>query len=473
MHSVEASAAREFSAATRALCLGAFLAPAVLAIARCARHASSGADVAASAVLAAVAGLAWMVFVLLPRGRALVTALSRALLAHLGFVSLGLAALATSVVSLAAVGDTTWSAASASLELFALAAFVQALATDRRAALRRVAIVAINLALLAALDVAVRVFVLPSKSHNNLFIVHEPSLGWKLRPGASLTHSNEIFTAHETINSLGFRTAERPFEKPAGVKRIVVVGDSHSEAYTVDDDETWLVLLEAELARDFPVEVISLGVGGFSTDQELLAYLHYGRRFAPDLVILQTCANDPEFNVLDHYWRGQKPLFERHGELLFLTGVPVPDLRSSGLFSRELLQFSGLALLAETIARQAAIRRDVEAVADRDEAWRVTELLIRDLAALVRADGAAFAGFDVSTKNVDEHRRFREIFARHGVPSLDVDAIYVDEWKSYFAEGHWNAKGQRAAALALAPQVLELLRPDRATPVEASVHDRR
>jgi lysophospholipase L1-like esterase len=473
MPSVETPESRELSAATRTLCFAAFLAPAVLALARCAREALSGVDVAAATVLAAVAGLAWAAFVLLPSGRRLVVAMSRALLAHLGFVSLGLAALAACVLAFAKSDGSAWGAASSSLALFTLAAFVHALALDRRATLRRVGIVAINLALLAALDVAVRVFVLPSKSHNNLFIVHEPNLGWKLRPGASLTHSNEVFTAHETINSLGFRTAERPFAKPAGVKRIVVVGDSHSEAYTVDDDRTWLVLLEAELARDFPVEVISLGVGGFSTDQELLAYLHYGRRFAPDLVILQTCANDPEFNVLDHYWRGKKPLFERHGELLFLTGVPVPDLRSSGLFSRELLQFSGLALLAETIARQAAIRHDVEVEADRDEAWRVTELLIRDLAALVRADGAAFAGFDVSTKNVDEHRRFREIFARHGVPSLDVDAIYVDEWKSYFAEGHWNAKGQRAAAMALAPQVRELLRSDRATPVEASVHDRR
>ncbi|MCE9594581.1 MAG: hypothetical protein K8S98_10330 [Planctomycetes bacterium] len=458
---------------SRALCFGAFLAPAALAVFRAASAWLSHTDVAAPTVLAAVAGLPWTVYVFAPSGRALVLALSSALLAHVGFVTLGLAAFGACVLSLAEIGGAGWGAASASLACFALAAFVHALATNRAATLRRAALVALNVGVLIALDVAVRVFVLPSKSHNNLFIVHEPNLGWKLRPGASLTHTNEVFTAHETINSLGFRTAERPFEKPAGVKRIVVVGDSHSEAYTVDDDQTWLVLLERELARDFPVEVISLGVGGFSTDQELLAYLHYGRRFAPDLVILQTCANDPEFNVLDHYWRGKKPVFERHGELLFLTGVPVPDLHSSGLVSRDLMELSGIAMLAETIARQAAIRRDVEVEADRDEAWRVTELLVRDLAALVRADGAAFAGFDVSTKNVDEHRRFREIFARHAVPSLDVDAIYVDEWKSYFAEGHWNAKGQAAAALALAPQVRELLRADRGRPIEATVRDGR
>ncbi|MCC6407611.1 MAG: hypothetical protein IT453_10610 [Planctomycetes bacterium] len=459
------------STRTRALAVLACLAPAAFALTRFASAWRSGGDVGAPLVLAAAAGVVWVLCVLLPRGRALVGELASVLFAYVGFVVLGLAAVAAFVLAGADVGGPLVTALGSALALGSLAAYVHGLETALGATLRRTVIVGLNLLALVALDVGVRVLVLPSKSHNNLFIVHDPQLGWKLRPGASLEHTNELFTARETINSLGFRTAERPFEKPAGTKRIVVVGDSHSEAYTVDDGETWLVLLERELSRDGPVEVISLGVGGYSNDQELLAYLHYGRRFAPDLVILQTCANDPEFNVLDHYWRGKKPVFERHGDLLFLTGVPVPDVRSSGIFSRESMQLSGLAMLAETIARQAAIRRDVEVTVDSAEAWRVTELLVRDLAALVRADGAVLAGFDVSTKNVEEHRRFREIFARQGVPSLDVDAIYVDEWKSYFHEGHWNEKGQRAAALA--PEVRALLLRGPASAIEATVREAR
>lgn len=458
----------ELSPRTRRVAIAAALAPALLALASFGVTWRAGGDVAASHVLTVVFALAWSAFVCAPRGRALVCALAATIWAHVGFVGLALLAVACAVLASSDIGGGTLGGAAASALLLACGAWLRGLEVARAATWRRTALVGSCLVALVALDFGVRFFVLPSKSHNNLFIVHDPVLGWKLRPGASLEHRNELFTAHETIDSRGFRTPERPFAKPAGTRRIVVVGDSHSEAYTVDDDQTWLVQLERELAREFPVEVISLGVGGFSNDQELLAYLHYGRRFEPDLVILQTCANDPEFNVLDRYWRGKKPRFERHGELLMLTGVPVPDLRSSGLFSRELVQFSAIALLAESIARQAAIRRDVETVADHDEAWRVTELLVRDLASIVRSDGALLAGFDVSTKNVDEHRRYREIFAKHAIPSLDVDAMYVDEWKSYFHEGHWNQKGQREAGLALAPQVSALLERADVRPIEAS-----
>lgn len=458
----------ELSPRPRRVAYAAALAPAALALASFAFAWRAGGDVAAPSVFAAVLALAWIAFVLAPRGRSLVRDVVAALWTHVGFVGFLLLAGACAVLASSDVGGAAVGGSAASALLFACGAWLRGLEVARAATLRRTALVGSCLVALVALDFGVRFFVLPSKSHNNLFIVHDPVLGWKLRPGASLEHTNELFTAKETIDSRGFRTAERPFAKPAGTKRVVVVGDSHSEAYTVDDDRTWLVLLERELASEFPVEVISLGVGGFSNDQELLAYLHYGRRFEPDLVILQTCANDPEFNVLDRYWRGKKPRFERHGELLLLTGVPVPDQRSSGLFSRELVQFSALALLAESIARQAAIRRDVETVADPDEAWRVTELLVRDLASIVRSDGAVLAGFDVSTKNVEQHRRYREIFAKFAIPSLDVDSIYVDEWKSYFHEGHWNEKGQRAAALALAPQVRELLERADARPIEAS-----
>jgi hypothetical protein len=456
---------------TRALAWLAFVAPAWLAPFEVVRAWSSGADLPAANVLASAAGLAWTAWLVTRGGRELAAALADTVLVRFGFVRFSIVAAAAFVLAAADVGGTWLAALGIAFGLFALAAYVHGLEHERARTLRSTALVAVNLVALVALDVGVRVFVLPSKSHNNLFVVHDAVLGWKLRPGASVTHHEEEFTAHETIGSLGFRTADRPFAKPAGTKRVVVVGDSHSEAYTVDDDETWLVLLERELSREGPVEVISLGVGGFSTDQELLAYLYWGRRFEPDLVILQTCANDPEFNVLDHYWRGKKPRFERHGELLVLTGVPVPDLRSSGVVPRELVELSGLALLVETIARQAALRHDVEDVADPVESWRVTELLVRDLAALVRADGAQIAGFDVSTKNVEEHRRFREIFARHGLASLDVDSIYVDAWKSYFFEGHWNEKGQRAAALALAPQVRALLSrtPEPARPIEAAL----
>ena len=63
---------------------------------------------------------------------------------------------------------------------------------------------------------------------------------------------------------------------------MVILGDSHSEGYTVSDGEQYSEQLAQLLGEHCRVEVVSLGVGGYSTDQELLSYLRYGRRFNPD-----------------------------------------------------------------------------------------------------------------------------------------------------------------------------------------------
>src|SRR5262245_44652813 len=57
----------------------------------------------------------------------------------------------------------------------------------------------------------------------------DPLLGWSLRPGASAWEADEG-VAWSKINSHGFRDLERSPNKPRGVYRIAVVGDSGTEA---------------------------------------------------------------------------------------------------------------------------------------------------------------------------------------------------------------------------------------------------
>jgi len=334
----------------------------------------------------------------------------------------------------------------------------------RRPHLRRVLIATgICAGLLVAADFPVRWFVLPGKSHNNLFAEYDPLLGWKLSPGVSSTRKNDLYTSRESVNSLGFRTPEVPFEKPPGMRRVVLIGDSHTEGYTVNDDETYARRLEGLLGE--PYQVISLGVGGFSTDQELLTYLAWGRRFHPDVVVLQFFSNDPAMTVLDHYYRGAKPLFRRYGDRLVLTGVPVPDLRNTGLLSRSFMKRSAIALLLESMARQLAVSRDVQRVADMDEAWRVTDLLIRDLAQAVRADGARFAAFDANTRLDPEYdAHMRSILEKYRTPYLETDAAYKGDFEGYWYAGHWNQAGHAAIARVLAPQIAALLANPEASP---------
>jgi hypothetical protein len=443
----------------RAAILASFLAPSVVIVVAGTRELLAPEGAAPSAGLSLVPALFWAALMLRRGWRAMLVDLGRVLLARAAFPLLFACTLIGALVALSGAGGVLAQALVASIALTALAKALHLAEHDPARLKTQLALIAINLGLLAAADWPIRRFVLPRKSHNNIFTEHEPVLGWKLRPNASNARYNDLYVSHETVNALGFRTPLVPFEKPAGTRRVVVLGDSHSEAYTVDDRETWCAQLQQRLSTsDAPVEVISLGVGGYSTDQELLCYLHYGRRFDPDLVLLQTCSNDPEGNVQDHYWRGKKPLFERHGETLLLTGVPVPNLRNTGLLSHDFLKRSALLVLLESMLRQLAVDRDRDVAIDWDEAYRTTDLLIRDLASLVRADGVDFAAFNANTKDHPEFdQHLRESLARHGLSYLETDAMYVDPFESYWYAGHWNPKGQTAAAAMLAPQLARRL----------------
>jgi len=73
-------------------------------------------------------------------------------------------------------------------------------------------------------------------------------------------------TTIETVNSDGFRGRDYSVDKPKGVYRIVVLGDSFTEGLGVNDNETFSYYLEQMLnalnisGKKF--EVLNLAVGG-------------------------------------------------------------------------------------------------------------------------------------------------------------------------------------------------------------------
>lgn len=97
------------------------------------------------------------------------------------------------------------------------------------------------------------------------------------------------------INAQGLRGPALSVEKPAGVTRILNLGDSIAMGWAVRFEQTYgqrlTSALESPAGR--PVEVINAGVPGWNLENEL-AYLQVeGVKFAPDLVILEiTIAND-------------------------------------------------------------------------------------------------------------------------------------------------------------------------------------
>jgi GDSL-like lipase/acylhydrolase family protein len=129
-----------------------------------------------------------------------------------------------------------------------------------------------------------------------------------------------------THNAQGNRGEDVELDKPAGIKRVVVIGDSQAWGYGVGDDETIPVQLARLLNEGGGAryQVLNLGVGGYGTDQAFLKYLVEGRRYAPDVVVLTVFKNDPVENARTVAWGVEKPRFYLDSGRLCLGNVP-PD----------------------------------------------------------------------------------------------------------------------------------------------------
>ena len=84
------------------------------------------------------------------------------------------------------------------------------------------------------------------------------------------------------------------------------------------------------------------------------------------------------------------------------------------------------------------------------------EATVSSLAAIVSADGAAFCVFNATVDKREPDARLRRILERLEVPYIDTLAAYDGDFAGHRYGGHWNQKGSRKIAAALAPRLYEL-----------------
>jgi len=150
----------------------------------------------------------------------------------------------------------------------------------------------------------------------------DPYLGWTNRPGASGTaYGPDGLVSPISINSLGLRDREVDYSRPAGLKRILVLGDSFAWGYGLKTEERFSDILDAQ----FPgIQVLNLGVVGYSTDQESVLLEREGFKYDPDMVILLVHDTDIFHNGLRANYGKKKPYYRMIDGELTRQGVPVP-----------------------------------------------------------------------------------------------------------------------------------------------------
>lgn len=125
-------------------------------------------------------------------------------------------------------------------------------------------------------------------------------------------------------NSAGMRDHEHDLQKPPGVYRILVLGDSFMEANQVEFEDAFVSVLEQRLndAAVRPIEVVNASVSGWGTDDELTYLIREGIKYRPDLVLIaMTLHNDVSDNLLEEYHEFRNGKIEQRP----VTLVPWPS----------------------------------------------------------------------------------------------------------------------------------------------------
>ncbi|MDM8528896.1 SGNH/GDSL hydrolase family protein [Anaerolineales bacterium HSG24] len=132
------------------------------------------------------------------------------------------------------------------------------------------------------------------------------NMGWVGRPNYQGQLTREEYSHPIQFNQIGMYDTDHALKKPAHIFRILWIGDSFAQALQVDESETAHQqlenLLNEQLGHDQQqFEVISIGVMGWGTGQELSYYREQGRRYQADLVLLLFfMGNDVNNNLPGH-----------------------------------------------------------------------------------------------------------------------------------------------------------------------------
>lgn len=299
----------------------------------------------------------------------------------------------------------------------------------------------------------------------DLFIRFDPRMGWSNIPGKKTRFVRQDFEIDVSINEEGFRGRAFTPAKPPGVFRVAVLGDSYVFGHGVEEGETFAAQLEARLQTPArPVEVLNLGVIGYSTDQELLLLRDRVLDWAPDLVILAIYRNDVLDNGRDTAWGlYRKPRFVRDGEALVVAeptlspsvpwGMRVRRELRSRFVLYDIVAFRfGLASLEESLAddgsgdpqgaAEQTTRRLLEEFAQTCAAREVPVIFLvvppleppSLIEGLVDGDGA---------RVLDPSAMFTRFQAAH--PESTLGFTY---------DSHWNATAHRLVADTLARAIV-------------------
>ncbi len=317
----------------------------------------------------------------------------------------------------------------------------------------------------------------------------EPPNSYRLSPGfhGMLGNGAEFNTAIRT-NALGLRGPEVRADRPE--LRILVLGDSYTFGWAVEEQESYPAVLAQLLAADrLDTEVLNAGVPGWGQPQELVWLKQFGPGLKPDVLLMgvflgndlldatekhrpgQLSPEAPEAGAThglglwsyrhSHLWR----LANRAG-LTTLLGLPEPFMMT---FLKDMLETYRKEPSALTLEGRAKSRDALERLRDLANAQgiRMIAILIPDQLQsdqVVWDRALGFLDKDPALYDRDTTRNyFRGVLEELDIPTIDLvpslraamDNPATAGGFFYQNDPHWTAKTHRLAAATIHQELTE------------------
>jgi hypothetical protein len=281
------------------------------------------------------------------------------------------------------------------------------------------------------------------------------------------------------FNAEGMRdAATHTIPKPAGLFRILLVGDSFTAGMANQYDEIWPVLLERRLAGNRgPVDIIKAGVDSYDTLSELLTMQRLVPKYHPDLILMAFLPNDIFDNTL--------PEAAPHAALapvmqMGISFPQLPQLQSVYFFRRLLLRndFIYTGVYWMTSRRQYFTENQTAHAAEQ---YSITQELLSQASMYASSEGSRFAVasipqcFQVLAKARDIRlpglsadivdQRLSRLAEQRGFPWLSSLGVLAAHYRVhgedlyYREDGHFTPLGNRVFGEWLTGELLRLYGP--------------
>ena len=324
----------------------------------------------------------------------------------------------------------------------------------------------------------------------------DADLGWTQIPGHEAVFQGREFKVNIKTNSHGYSDKDYPFTKPAGSERVVVLGDSFTWGWGVEQEEIFCEVAEKNLER---VEFINLGQTAYSTAQEYLLFKKLGMKFSPNFTILAFGPND----IMENSENPKRPKFLVKDGMLELENSPIPlslHEKIKKFLKDHFLLYSLIdyryVLLRQFLKPSGKRPNGYDWVPDyffksyhekMQGPWDVTKALLLEIdkltdhrflimyipnrlqveeetyqQAVLTTQGRMNTPFDESLIDLFyPNKLLQEFSEEQGIPFLDLTSYFRKENKQhslYFKyDGHWTMEGHRLAGKLLSERIQKLL----------------